>query len=186
MDCSQIARNSAGYLALLFRIRQLAGMTDRGHVWHAVLGGLCAGIAAAAMPAVARTEPEEAGSYFQRGRCFKLILAGNDLTARCRNRVTSLVLADGTLAFVFSTRDITVVFSGDREGVVRNRDAAHLPVEVVAIGEDEQTLEATGASGTCRFGDPYSGPTAIECSAESVFGSMKAGFISNGKPPRPS
>jgi len=136
--------------------------------------------------AMAQDAPVGTGVSMMDGRCSKLTLGKDDATAQCKNQLGNVTLPDGSVTFIFTTKDKMVGFQGDGTAIKPNADGSvNLPLGNVSVGSGPKDMKQTKVSGACVFSNPYSGkPAGVKCSAKSKSGSFAATFLSNGKPPR--
>ena len=153
-----------------------------------VTGRMLFAIAVVAFPGTgaAQNNSGGAGTLVAAGTCSELVVGAENYSSSCNGEAASVTLDDGTIMFVFSAGDRMVGFSGDGRAVTGTGvGQAQLPVQFLSIGKSQGDLdEVMPALGICRFGDPYSGPATLECTAKSQLGTISARFVTDGKPPR--
>ncbi|WP_337268188.1 hypothetical protein [Oryzifoliimicrobium ureilyticus] len=119
------------------------------------------------------------------GKCSKLLVAKLDATKQCQNQLASVTLPNGRVTFIFNAGGKLLGFEGD--GTSIKADAAgkaSLPLSLVTTGVAGRMSGQVKVTGTCTFGNPYSGkPVAVQCSAKSTDSSFAANFDTNGKAP---
>ena len=63
-------------------------------------------------------------------------------------------------------------------------DKSVTPVDLMIIGRDpKKEINKVAAKGRCRYGNPFKGPSLVECTAESELGRFEGVFLSNGEKP---
>lgn len=152
---------------------------------------LAAVLAAPAFGAASPSEPFPY-RYFAviGGACERLVLAGRDQTAGCRNELVNVDFGDGRVAFAFTSPSaggsVVTTFLGhasaqpdlrtyrleiDEISTV-TRDASGTPINV-----------AESVSGHCAMqGDPTRESARFECTAKREGGHTIATFVSAGAP----
>jgi hypothetical protein len=121
------------------------------------------------------------------GSCRRLVLDGHDFSNACQPRVANVEFSDGRVTFTYAAgEDFTVTFSGDgRKQIHRGPDTAIQPIDLIYSSIAGATSKPSRVVGSCEFSNPYKGPSAINCSAESGTGREVAEFTTDGRPPNP-
>lgn len=119
------------------------------------------------------------------GTCERLVIAGQDFSASCKNTLTNGV-SRNRISFDFSTgQGRALSFSGNGAQQDRTEETDPLqpinlviPSETVPEGVVQGPLVAVGA---CRFSTPSAGKTAIVCEATSAKGRYEGTFVTDAK-----
>ncbi|PZQ12936.1 MAG: hypothetical protein DI565_14760 [Ancylobacter novellus] len=139
---------------------------------------LAAAVSLSLIPACASAQSAPAPRSGQ-GTCSKLVVAGQDATASCAGKVSTMTLPDGTLFVIFNAGRTMIGFSGRRADVA---SGAPWPVGFVNIGVPDREPNAIPATGACRFGGPTPGAGRTSCSAQTGQGRFEAEFAAAGRP----
>ena len=120
-----------------------------------------------------------------KGTCTKLVLQGKDRSGDCINKVFNTAYRSGRTGFYFTTEDGAVVtFSGmGTQQIKIDENSAVSPVDMLIVGLGPNNNDKLKAVGTCRYSNPYKGPSPVACHAETTFGSYDASFTSDGSEP---
>ena len=147
--------------------------------------------AALSLALLAGTAAAQAPSNLQRmmfvtGTCERLVVAGEDVTGRCRAVVVNLTYRHGRSSFAFSDADRRMIsFSGMERS--RTGEVVRQTLDLITIargGGGEVETDGRTATGDCEFGDPFAGPAFIRCTARTAEGDYSASFTTDGEPPR--
>ncbi|MGJ4946724.1 hypothetical protein ACQR1W_39635 [Bradyrhizobium sp. HKCCYLS1011] len=145
---------------------------------------LMAAIALLSPVSAARADAKVTGMVTIDGACKKLTVGGESRTTDCKGILLNTEYSDQRTGFYFTTIDgLIVTFStrGDQE-VRADANTITAPVDMMIVSRKGQ-IDRIKAAGTCRFGDPFRGPTVIECVADSEGGRYEGTFLSNGQKP---
>jgi hypothetical protein len=120
------------------------------------------------------------------GRCEKLIIAGQDITQNCKEKMTNTVIGNRT-SFDFSAWDGQSLSFG---GNGAQQEATELteqlqPINLVTPGQSNKqgvVRNPAPGVGSCKFSSPEPGKTQIACEANSQGKSYAATFITETKP----
>ncbi|MGJ5175482.1 hypothetical protein ACQR16_03750 [Bradyrhizobium oligotrophicum] len=133
-----------------------------------------------------RADSRLTGMATVKGTCQKLVVAGQDRSLECTGSLLNTDYDDQRSGFYFILLNggvITFSNRGDLEKRV-GPDKRVAPVDLVMIGEyPSKKINTVAAKGRCRYGNPFKGPSLIECSADSELGHFEATFLSNGEKP---
>ncbi len=147
-----------------------------------------------AAPAFGVASPSEPAPYRYfaviGGACERLVLAGRDQTAGCRNELVNVDFGDGRVAFAFTSPSdrgsVVTTFLGHASAQpdLRTYRLEVDQISTVTRGKDgEPTNVAEAASGHCAMtGDPTREPARFECTAKRAGGQTSATFVSAGAP----
>ncbi len=118
------------------------------------------------------------------GQCDRLIAGLNDITPRCKGTLANTSYTSERSGFYFVATDGAIItFSGEgNRQINRDKDNVVQPVDVIVFSFSGAT-ERMSAVGACSFGNPYKGPTVIECSADTGKAKFEGKFTSNGVKP---
>ena len=116
-----------------------------------------------------------------KGECVKLAAGGKDLTRSCGAAIARNITADGRTMFIFSTGEGNLLSIVGTGGV--KQGAMRIVNLVTKAAGDGNAPVVKPASGTCTFGDPAKGPTAIECHGASDGKPLEAVFRTIGTQP---
>lgn len=141
---------------------------------------LCVAALALASPASAQTAVK------LEGRCEKLVIAGQDVSASCKGTLMNTVSRNRT-SFDFTTGEgRSLSFSGNGAQQERTEDTDPLqPINLVIPSEKTKDGVVQGplvAVGACSFSTPQPGKTAIACEANAAKGLYAATFVTDAKP----
>lgn len=119
------------------------------------------------------------------GRCEKLVVAGRDVTATCKDTVVNAVSRNRT-SFDFATRDgRSLSFTGNGAQQERTDETDALqPINLVVPGETGKegiVRNPVVAVGSCSFRTPEAGKTAIVCEATAATGRFEGVFVTDAK-----
>lgn len=119
------------------------------------------------------------------GRCEKLVVAGQDLTAACQGTLTNGVDRNRA-SFEFATKDgRSLGFSGNGAQQERTEETDPLqPINLIIPGEkgaDGIVRNPLVAVGACSFKSPEPGKTAIVCEATAATGRFEGTFVTDAK-----
>jgi len=133
-----------------------------------------------------RADSRLTGMATVKGTCQKLVIAGQDRSLECTGRLLNTDYDDQRTGFYFILLNggvITFSNRGDLEKKV-GPDKRVTPVDLVIIGQyPDKKIDRVAAKGRCRYGNPFKGPSLIECSADSELGRFEATFLSDGEKP---
>jgi len=126
------------------------------------------------------------------GRCEKLVIAGQDITQNCKEKLTNTVAGPRT-SFDFSAWDgQTLSFAGSGAQQEATELTEQLqPINLVTPGRSNKegiVRSPAPGVGSCKFSSPEPGKTQIACEANSQGKSYAGIFITDTKPkdaPRP-
>jgi hypothetical protein len=125
-----------------------------------------------------------AGLAMLNGTCSKLVVAGHDESEACVGKLSNTIYRTGRTGFVFVAGDTAVVtFSGmdtPVKGDVGSVRLDHVIFGLMGTGTDPNSLTATGS---CRYTNPYAGPSHVDCTASTKIGRFSASFVSDGEGP---
>lgn len=120
------------------------------------------------------------------GRCEKLVIAGKDVTATCKNTLMNTVSRNRT-SFDFAAEGRALSFSGNGAQQERTEETDPLqPINLVIPSETTKDGVAQGplvAVGSCAFSTPEPGKTAITCEANAAKGAYQGVFVTDAKTP---
>lgn len=119
------------------------------------------------------------------GRCEKLVIAGQDLSAACKGTLMNTVSRSRT-SFDFTAGDgRSLSFSGNGAQQERTEETDPLqPINLVIPSEKTKDGVVQGplvAVGACSFHTPEPGKTAITCEANAAKGVYAATFVTDTK-----
>ncbi|WP_315724058.1 MULTISPECIES: hypothetical protein [unclassified Bradyrhizobium] len=139
------------------------------------------------MPAdPALADPRLTGMAIVKGTCKKLVIAGKDRSADCKGVLLNTDYDDQRTGFYFTLLDGGVITFSNR-GDLEERpgpDDIVTPVDLMIIGQSpKQSINRLKAKGRCRHGNPFKGPSLLECTADSELGRFEGTFLSNGEKP---
>ena len=121
-------------------------------------------------------------STFVRGRCSTLVIAGQDMSGQCSPALVNVAYPSGATSFMFTLAGKAMVsFFGRQAPAVGERAMVYL--ERVSFRDSTANNPSSEVSGTCKFGNPYAGPTEVDCEADSKDGPFKAVFTTDGQRP---
>jgi hypothetical protein len=133
-----------------------------------------------------RADSRLTGMAIMTGACQKLVIAGQDRSLECTGRLLNTDYDDHRTGFYFMLLNggmITFSNRGDLEQRA-GPDKRVSPVDLVMIGEyPSKKINSVAAKGRCKYGNPFKGPSLIECSADSELGHFEATFLSSGQKP---
>jgi hypothetical protein len=163
--------------------RSHGGHTFRAMTIRAALLAFSATLALAG-PALAQATNAQAANKLE-GTCERLVIAGQDHSAKCRGTLVNTVTRNRT-SFDFSSDDgRSLSFSGNGNPQERTEESDALqPINLVIPGETTGEGVAQGplvAVGACRFGVPSGGKTTIACEANAAKGRYEAVFVTDAK-----
>lgn len=146
-------------------------------------------VAALGVPLAALTLPAPASAQTAvklDGRCEKLVIAGQDVSASCKGTLTNTVSRNRT-SFDFTTGEgRSLSFSGNGAQQERTEETDPLqPINLVIPSERTKDGVVQGplvAVGACSFSTPEPGKTAIACEANAAKGLYAATFVTETKP----
>jgi hypothetical protein len=118
------------------------------------------------------------------GSCLKLTSPQADLTANCAGNVLNLTYPAGRSQFspILNNRDMPFILGGVDSHAAG--DIAVLAIDYVITDPGDTVRKVRHpAKGTCRYSNPYAGPSTIECKADTDQGAYEFKFRSDGKPP---
>ncbi len=123
------------------------------------------------------------------GECTKLAHAGVSVSG-CKPILLNLNYSTGVSAYWFMTEDTILSFSGDGSRQVEQGpdvvvQAIGKVIRAATIGvlREEDTKEET-AIGFCRFGNPTTKGSTLECVAHTQAGRYEGAFVTDGSPPK--
>ncbi|WP_375410800.1 hypothetical protein [uncultured Methylobacterium sp.] len=119
------------------------------------------------------------------GRCDRLVIAGQDLTAACQGTLTNGVDRNRA-SFEFATKDgRSLSFSGNGSQQERTEETDPLqPINLLIPGEkgaEGIVRNPVVAVGACSFKSPEPGKTAIVCEATASTGRFEGTFVTDAK-----
>ncbi|UFZ02495.1 hypothetical protein LQG66_24820 [Bradyrhizobium ontarionense] len=133
-----------------------------------------------------RADSRLTGMAIVKGTCQKLVIAGKDRSLECTGSLLNTDYDDQRTGVYFTLLDGGVITFSNR-GDLEERagsDKHVAPVDLVIIGQyPNKKINRVAAKGRCRYGNPFKGPSLIECSADSELGRFEATFLSNGEKP---
>lgn len=133
-----------------------------------------------------RADSRLTGMAIIKGTCQKLVIAGKDRSLECTGNLLNTDYDDQRTGFYFTLLNggvITFSNRGDLQERTRPDKRVTL-VDIVIIGQyPDKTINRVAARGRCRYGNPFKGPSLVECSADSELGRFEATFLSNGEKP---
>jgi hypothetical protein len=122
------------------------------------------------------------------GECTKLVHAGVSVDG-CKPILINLNYSTGVSAYWFMTEGTIMSFSGDGSRQVKQDpdvvvQAVERVIQAATIGvlREEDTKEET-AIGFCRFGNPTTKGSTLECVAHTQTGRYEGIFVTDGSPP---
>jgi len=120
------------------------------------------------------------------GRCEKLVIAGQDVTATCKGALMNTVSRSRT-SFDFAADGRALSFSGNGAQQERTEETDPLqPINLVIPSETTKDGVVQGplvAVGACSFSTPTPGKTAITCEANAAKGVYAGTFVTDTKAP---
>jgi hypothetical protein len=120
------------------------------------------------------------------GRCEKLVIAGQDVSATCKNTLMNTVSRNRT-SFDFAAEGRSLSFSGNGAQQERTEETDPLqPINLVIPSETTKDGVVQGplvAVGSCTFSTPEPGKTAITCEANAAKGTYQGIFVTDAKAP---
>lgn len=124
------------------------------------------------------------------GRCEKLVIAGQDITQNCKEKLVNTVTGR-RVSFDFAAWDgQTLSFSGSGAQQEATEMTEPLqPINLVTPGQSNKEGIARSpapAVGSCRFSTPEPGKSAIACEATSQGKSYAGTFVTDAKPSKES
>lgn len=142
----------------------------------------------ATLPVLAATSVSAQTAVKLEGRCEKLVIAGKDVTASCKNTLMNTVSRNRT-SFDFAAEGRALSFSGNGAQQERTEETDPLqPINLVIPSETTKDGVVQGplvAVGACAFSTPESGKTAITCEANAAKGTYQGTFVTDAKTPDP-
>ncbi|GLS45802.1 hypothetical protein [Methylobacterium brachythecii] len=120
------------------------------------------------------------------GRCEKLVIAGQDITQNCKEKLTNTVVGTRT-SFDFAAHDgQTLSFAGSGAQQEATEVTEQLqPINLVTPGRSSKegiVRSPAPGVGSCKFSSPEPGKTQIACEANSQGKSYVGIFITDAKP----
>ena len=76
-----------------------------------------------------------------------------------------------------------LTFSGQAKQIKPDPDTAVQPLDEVILSYKGKTDPLITAVGTCKYNNPYNGPSYVDCHAQTEHGAFDAHFVSNGAEP---
>lgn len=120
------------------------------------------------------------------GRCEKLVIAGQDVSATCKNTLMNTVSRNRT-SFDFAAEGRSLSFSGNGAQQERTEETDPLqPINLVIPSEATKDGVVQGplvAVGSCGFSTPQPGKTMITCEANAAKGLYQGIFVTDAKTP---
>jgi hypothetical protein len=120
------------------------------------------------------------------GRCEKLVIAGQDVSATCKNTLMNTVSRNRT-SFDFAAEGRSLSFSGNGAQQERTEETDPLqPINLVIPSETTKDGVVQGplvAVGSCAFSTPEPGKTTITCEANAAKGTYQGVFVTDAKAP---
>lgn len=124
------------------------------------------------------------------GACERLVVAGRDQTAGCRDELVNVDFGDGRVAFVFSSPSaegsVVTTFLGHASAQPDLRTYRLEVDEISTVTRDGNGAPinvAEPVSGHCAMtGDPTREPARFECTVKREDGQTSAAFVSAGAP----
>lgn len=138
-----------------------------------------------AVDASAQNFPGAPGLIKLEGKCGKLVVGKLDASKGCAGELGTVTSPDGTVTFIFTSQGKMLGFGGDGRTVRSSGSGmARLVLNSVSTGVGTKMTGEVDVTGSCSFGNPYSGkPVAIECSAKSKDTAFTGTFKTSGKVP---
>ena len=123
-----------------------------------------------------------------KGKCSNVLIEGKGSKNPCAGFLGNTVFDSDEVLFAFTitnNEEISMLkFYGDGNSQVSQGENAKIQPITTVEYVSPQRRNSYAAAGQCKFQNPYLGiPAAIECSAETEAGLMKAKFLSNGEEP---
>lgn len=121
------------------------------------------------------------------GKCQKLVVGKNDLSAHCSPKLINTSYSNGRVGFYFVVADGSVLtISGmDLPNPTPDTDQFKVDKLILKIGHADLPPTETRASGKCSFGNPYKGKSAVKCSGKLSIGEkFEAAFKTDGRAPQ--
>lgn len=120
-----------------------------------------------------------------KGKCEKLVIAGQDITQNCTERLVNVV-ARGRTSFDFTASDgQTLSFSGAGAQQEATEFTEPLqPISLVVPGRKEKDAvlrNPAPAVGSCKFSTPEPGKSMIACEAKSQGKDYAGVFLTDAK-----
>ena len=140
----------------------------------------------AALPLIAAAPAFAQTAVKLEGRCEKLVIAGKDVSATCKNTLMNTVSRNRT-SFDFAAEGRSLSFSGNGAQQERTEETDPLqPINLVIPSETTKDGVVQGplvAVGACTFSTPAPGKTAITCEANAAKGAYAGTFVTGTKAP---
>ena len=149
----------------------------------AIAPGKLAAPSPAASPA---TGPKLQSVASVTGTCKTLRLAGRDVTADCSGTLVQSAYSDGRIGFYTTQRDgTTMTFSGMAPLQRNGGNTQATTLDQLILGGGGKPAVSEPVTGTCTYGNPYNGPSDVDCKAEDGTGnSFILKFTTGGSPPK--
>ena len=119
------------------------------------------------------------------GTCGKLVLAGEDVTARCQGKLLNPAYSNDYSSFLVIVGDEKLVsfYGQDHAAVGNSATLTVTKITTTLIGDEKPTPVMIDATGECSYTNPYAGPSHVECKATAGGKTYALSFVSDGKPP---
>lgn len=141
---------------------------------------LVAGSASA--QSVETANPKAPVSTFVRGICSTLVIAGHDMSKQCSPALVNVAYPGGGSSFMFTLAGKAMIsfFGKDTPGIEGH---ATIYLQRVSFRDPTTNNLSSEVSGVCKYGNPFAGPTIVQCEADSQDGPFKAVFTTDGQQP---
>ena len=123
-----------------------------------------------------------------KGKCSNVLIEGKGSKNPCAGFLGNTVFDSDEVLFAFTivnNEEVSMLkfYGNGNSQITQGENAKIQPITTVEYVSPQRRNSYT-AAGQCKFQNPYLGiPAAIECSAETEAGLMKAKFMSNGEEP---
>ncbi|WP_210259179.1 hypothetical protein [Agrobacterium sp. a22-2] len=121
------------------------------------------------------------------GKCLRVIVGEQDMTAACSGKLGRTVLADGRSGFYFLLGQNHILTFSGTDVMRKNAKGASIKVDRLIFNEGLETNKpkVLSARGQCTYGNPSKGQITVRCSGSLRQGTkFSASFQSDGTPPQ--
>lgn len=121
------------------------------------------------------------------GKCLRMVVGDQDMTAACSGKLGRTVLTDGRSGFYFLLGQNHILTFSGTDVARKNAKGASIKIDRLIFNEGLETNKpkVLSARGQCTYGNPSKGQITVRCSGSLRQGTkFSASFQSDGMPPQ--